>query len=158
STDPVTVTSMVDNVLGDLIAAANAAWVAQGHSGPIVLAPGADFSFDVTTATALNAGTVVNTVTVRGRDDEDTPATVDATRPLTVSHAPPTIAVDKTGPATVAEGTPVTSGFPYTTLFRSSTDPVRVTSVVDDVLGDLTAAASAAWRAQGHSGPIVLAP
>src|SRR5262249_14583837 len=158
STDPVTVTSVVDDVLGDLTAAANAAWLAQGHGGPIVLAPGQTFSFNVTTLAALNAGTVVNTVTVRGHDDEGTPAGATDTATVALTDVAPTIPVAKTAPATVAEGNTVPYGFAITTTSPASTDPVAVPSVVDDKLGDLTAAASAAWLAQGHGGPIVLPP
>src|SRR5262249_32722993 len=73
STDPVTITSVIDDHLGNLTSAANAAWIAAGHSGPIVLEQGEMFSFNFTTLAALNVGTVVNTVTVSGHDDEDTP-------------------------------------------------------------------------------------
>src|SRR4029450_13466883 len=192
STDPVTITSVVDNVLGNLTSAANAAWLTQGHSGPIVLAPGQAFSFNFTTLTALNAGTVVNTVSVAGHDDENTPAsasdtatvpvtnviptiTVEKTGPatiaegggrdgetppasatdpaaVTVTNVIPTITVEKTGPATIAEGGTATYGFTITNTSAASTDPVTITSVVDNVLGNLTSAANAAWLAQGHSG------
>ena len=157
-TDPVTVTSVNDSVLGDLTAAANAAWVAQGHAGPIILAQGAAFAFSFTTPAVLNAGTVVNTVTVDGHDDELTPATAADTHTVTVTDSAPVIAVDKAGPATVAEGSTATYVFTVTNTSPSSTDPVTVTSVTDDVLGDLTVAANAAWVGQGHAGPIVLAP
>src|SRR5262249_28740136 len=148
STDPVTVTSVVDNVLGDLTTVATAAWAAQGHSGPIVLAPGQSFPFDFTTVTAFNTGTVVNTVTVGGHDDENSPATATDSHTVTVTNVAPTIAVDKTGPATVAEGSAATYGFTITNTSPASTELVTVTSVVDDVLGDLTTAATAAWVAQ----------
>src|SRR5262249_6992917 len=95
-TDPVTITSVADDKLGGLTAAASAACLAQGHGGPIVLAPGKTSSFTATTATALDAGTVVNTVTVRGHDDEDTPATASDTVTVTVTDAAPTITVAKT--------------------------------------------------------------
>ena len=42
-TDPITVTSLSDDKLGDLLAAAEAA-----NGGPIVLNPGEDFSFSFT--------------------------------------------------------------------------------------------------------------
>src|SRR5262249_23237500 len=71
STDPVTITSVIDTVLGNLTSAASAAWISQGNSGPIVLAQAEIFSFTFTTPTALNAGAVTNTVTVSGHDDEN---------------------------------------------------------------------------------------
>src|SRR2546430_11514882 len=45
STDPVTVTSISDSVLGDLLPAA----LAANGGNPIVLAPGASFTFSFTT-------------------------------------------------------------------------------------------------------------
>src|SRR5262249_31956226 len=126
--------------------------------GPIVLAQGRTFSFNVTTAAALNAGTVVNAVSVTGHDDENSPASAQDSHTLTVTDVAPSITVNKAGPATVAEGNTVTYAFTISNTSEASTDPVTVTNVVDDVLGDLTAAAEAAWVAQGNSGPIVLAP
>src|SRR5262249_41380727 len=158
STDPVTITSVVDNVLGDLTAAANAAWVAQGNSGPIILAPGDAFTFSFTTTTALNAGTVLNTVSVSGHDDENTPATANDTATVIVTDVVPTIAVAKSGPTSVPEGSTVTYAFTITNTSSASTDPVTITSVIDDVLGNLTSAANAAWVAQGHATPIILVP
>src|SRR5262249_23724775 len=122
------------------------------------LAQGQTFSFSVTTTAALNAGTVTNTVTVSGNDDENTPATATDTATVTVTNVAPTIAVNKTGPATVAEGDTATYSFTITNTSPASTDPVTITSVVDDTLGDLTTVANTAWAAQGHAVPIVLAP
>src|SRR5262249_39515459 len=149
STDPVTITSVVDDKLGDLTAAANAAWIAQGHGGPIVLAPGQAFTFTSRTSVTA-AGTVVNAVTVRGHDDEDSPATAEDSHTLPVSALAPVITVPKPGPATVAEGNTAPYGFTITNASPADPEPVTITSVVDDVLGDLTAAANAAWLAQGH--------
>ena len=154
STDPVTITQVSDDVLGDLTAAA----LAANGGNPIVLAPGASFSFTYTTLTALNVDVIPNTVTVNGRDDENTPATATDSHTLTITNATPTITVDKTGPSTVTEGSTATYNFAIQNTSTASTDPVTITSVSDDILGDLTDAANAAWIAQGHTGPIVLAP
>jgi uncharacterized repeat protein (TIGR01451 family) len=80
STDPVTVTSVTDTLLGDLTAAA----VVANGGADIVLAPGASFTFSVT-GPALTAGPVVNTVTVTAHDDEGTGATASDTETLTVN-------------------------------------------------------------------------
>ncbi|MBN1628967.1 MAG: cadherin repeat domain-containing protein, partial [Thermoleophilia bacterium] len=85
SSDPVIVTSVVDDVLGDLTATAQAAWISQGHTGDIVLAPGATFTFTYTTG-PLGVGTVTNTVTVTGHDDENLPATDSDTHTLAVTN------------------------------------------------------------------------
>src|SRR5262249_34444217 len=123
-----------------------------------VLAPGQSFSFTFTTPTVLNAGTVTNTVTATGHDDENTPTTAMDTATVIVTNVIPTITVDKTGPATIPEGSTATYGFTITNTSTASTDPVTITSVVDTTLGNLTSAANAAWIEQGHSGPIVLEP
>src|SRR5262249_29149285 len=147
-------TSVVDNVLGDLTAAANAAWAAQGHTGAIVLAPNQSFSFTFTSQTALNAGTVVNIVTVSGHDDENTPATGSGTASVTVLNVPPSTTVDKSAPTSVSAGQPITYTYTITNTSPASTDPVTITSILDDQLGELITSAVAA----NGGNPIVLAP
>ena len=154
STDPVTVTSVLDNVLGDLTSSA----IQANGGNPIVLASGASFTFTYTTALVLNAGTVSNTVNVLGVDDENSQAAAQDGHTLTVADVAPSIAVDKNGPTTLPEGQTATYSFTITNTSTAVTDPVTITSVVDNVLGDLTAAANAAWLAQGNTGPILLAP
>jgi sugar lactone lactonase YvrE len=73
STDPVTVTSVGDTALGDLTAAARAA----NGGADLVLNSGQAFTFSYTAASAAG------TVTVRGHDDEGTPATASDTRTVT---------------------------------------------------------------------------
>jgi sugar lactone lactonase YvrE len=79
-TDPVTVASVVDTVLGDLTAAARAA----NGGADVVLAPGQGFAF-VATGPALDPGPVVGTVTVTAHDDEGTIATASDTETVTVN-------------------------------------------------------------------------
>jgi hypothetical protein len=79
STDPVTVTSVVDTLLGDLTGAA----LAANGGADLVLAPGASFTFSVT-GPAPAAGPVAGTVTVTAHDDEGTPATASHTETVTV--------------------------------------------------------------------------
>src|SRR5262245_65562728 len=106
----------------------------QGNSGPIVIQPGDSFSFAFTTTALFNAGTVVNTVSVAGHDDENTPVSGEDSHTLIVSDATPAIAVQKSGPATIAEGNTATYGFTITNTSPASNDPVTVTSVVDNFL------------------------
>ena len=106
----------------------------------------------------LDAGTVVNVVTVTGLDDENTFTSASDSATLTVTNVPPTLTVDKSAPPTIAEGNAATYTFTITNTSPVSTDPVTVNSVVDNVLGDLTSAANTAWLAQGNTGAIVLAP
>ena len=113
STDPVVITSVQDSVLGDLTAAAEAAWVAQGNTGAIVLVQNQTFTFTVATA-VLNAGTVSNTVTVTGRDDEFSPVSATDSATLLVANVAPAITVDKSGPSSIVEGNTATYSFTIT--------------------------------------------
>ena len=113
--------------------------LAQAGTKTFVLAPGQSFTFTVTTPTVLNAGTVFNVVTVSGRDDEGTAASANANATVTVTNATPSVVVNKFGRSSMPEGQTATFGFTISNTSSASTDPVTVTSVVDDVLGDLTA-------------------
>src|SRR5207245_518871 len=88
STDPVTVTSLTDTVLGDLLTAFKAA-----NGGSATLAYGASKSFDVTyTAPVANAGAVIaNTVTVNAHDDENDPTSATASDSATYQDVTPSI-------------------------------------------------------------------
>ena len=145
-----TITSIIDDVLGDMTPTG----VAARAGVLIVLAPGESFTFTYTTD-ILNAGSITNTVTVTGRDDENTPATAQDSHTLIVTNATPTITVDKYA-ANINEGSTATYTFTIRNTSTASTDPVTIDSVSDDVLGDLTGAANAAWLAQGNTGAIVL--
>jgi hypothetical protein len=149
-TDPVTVTSLVDDMQGDLLAAA----IAANGGNPIVLASGQSFGFDFSAELDLNAGDpYTNVVTVTGHDDEGNDTSDDDDDTITVTNVLPSITIDKTGPATVDEGgADVTWTFVITNT-SGETDPVTITSLVDDKLGNLLAAAEAA-----NGGQIVLAP
>ncbi|MGH7893677.1 MAG: retention module-containing protein, partial [Candidatus Binatia bacterium] len=153
STDPVTVTAINDTVFGDLLAAAQE----QNEGQPIVLNPGDSYSFTFTSNILLNAvereNSQTNVVTVTVVDDEGTPAQGTDEHTITGTDVAPTITVEKTGPATIAEGgADVTWSFTITN-HSVSTDPVTVTAISDDKLGSLLAAAQAANGGQ----PIVLA-
>src|SRR5262249_15801655 len=133
STDPVTITSVIDTTLGDLTSTANAAWIAQGHSTPIVLAQGESFTFSFTTG-VLGPGTGTNTVTVTGHDDEDTPASTQDSHTLVVSNLAPVITVAKTAAVNAfPEGNTATYNFAITNASPAVTEIVTITSVVDDV-------------------------
>src|SRR5439155_220864 len=96
------------------------------------------------TAPTQNAGTShSNTATATGTDAGSGTATATATATITYTNVSPTITVDKVGPGTISEANTATYTFTITNT-SVGTDPVTVTSVVDDKLGDLTAAAVAA--------------
>src|SRR5262249_11606003 len=137
----------------DRTAPASGAWIQEGDSGPIGPEPGQRFTSSYTTTAVLNAGTVVNVVTVTGHDDENSTATAQDSATLTVADVAPSISVDKSV-VNIAEGNTATYRFTITNTSSASTDPVTITSVLHDKLGDLTIAALAA----SSGNPIVLAP
>src|SRR5205807_1177160 len=104
TTDPVTVTSLTDTVLGDLLPAFTAA-----NGGSATLAYGASKTFTVTyTAPVANAGVVIaNTVSASASDDDagTTPATAQASDSATYQNVNPTISITKSHTGTINEGT-----------------------------------------------------
>ncbi|WP_420643505.1 DUF7507 domain-containing protein [Candidatus Leptofilum sp.] len=134
STDPLTITSLVDDQFGDLLPEAEAA-----NGGTIVLAPGDSFSFQITRSLEFNVGDLhINVVTVVGEDDEGTEATDDDDHTVAFDNVAPVISVDKTADQleVFAPGEDVT----FTVVIENnsvSTDPVTITSLVDDIHGDL---------------------
>jgi hypothetical protein len=144
STDPVTVTSLSDTALGDLLGTFQAA---KGGSAEIV--DGASVSFEVTyTAPAANAGTLINnTVTVNVHDDENDPASANASDSITYQDVTPSVSITKSHSGTLSEGTPgqqITYHFTVRNTSLASIDPVTVTSLSDTLLGNLLSAFQAA--------------
>src|SRR5262249_24320656 len=85
-------------------------------------------------------------------DDEGDSATGTDSHTITGTDVAPSIAVVKTGPATIAEGGQDVTWHIKITNNSVSTDPVTVTVISDDKLGDLLASAQTANGGQ----PIVL--
>ena len=129
---PLTITALVDDVYGD-IATQGTCTDAVGTSLPPGDAYTCAFAGDLTG----NAGTTqTNVVTGTGVDDAGTSVTDDDDATITLTDVPPTVAVAKT-PLTaeqVAPGGLFTFGV---TLTNTGAEPVTVTSMVDDVYGDL---------------------
>jgi hypothetical protein len=99
------------------------------------------------------SGLPANVVTVTGVDDEGTEDTDSDHHTIVVTDVAPVIDIVKTGPAEIAEGgEDVTWHFAITNN-SESTDPITVTALSDDKLGNLLAAAEAA----NGGVPIVLA-
>ncbi|HSG79669.1 MAG TPA: SdrD B-like domain-containing protein [Acidimicrobiia bacterium] len=136
--EPVGVTSLVDNVFGDLRDAANAEVWANDCGAVGVLAP---FSTATCSFTALvegdaSSGDHVDVVTIQVSDDEgNTAADTDSATVEFVDVLPDVDVAKSTSAASVPEtGQTVTF---TVTIENASAEPVTVTSIVDDVFGDL---------------------
>ena len=138
--EDVTVTSIVDDEFGDLLATAE---LQNGGVPVVILAEDPDAFYEFTYATTLASDLLtdhVNRVDVIAVDDENTPATDFDTETVTFTDVAPEIDVTKT--ASVSS-LPETGG-PVTFTFRvtnTGVEDVTVTSIVDDEFGDLLATA-----------------
>ncbi|AOO81288.1 hypothetical protein BHK69_13185 [Bosea vaviloviae] len=133
ATDPLTIDSVVDNVFGNLTAAA----LAANGGNPIVLDPGETFTFTFTSPIILqNSGTThTNVVTVTAHDDENTPVTDNDDHVISVTDLDPTVKVVKTASvSSIAEGVAASIVYSYAVTNESaaSTDPLQVQSLIDD--------------------------
>ncbi len=131
-TDPVTITSLVDDIHGNLNG--------QGTcSVPQTIQPGDSYTCEFPATVNGNAGyTETDTVTASGTDDEGTPVSDFDDATVTITPVDPVINVIKTvDPASMPEpGGPVT----FTIVIENNsgpTDPVTITSLVDDIHGNL---------------------
>ena len=136
-------------MFGDLLPEAEAA-----NGGVITLNPGDSFSFEISRSLVFNVGDVhTNIVTVVGQDDEGTDATANDDHDVTFDAVAPIVSIDKDGEALIAEGGD-TATYDITITNNSvSTDPLTITSLVDDQFGDLLPEAETA-----NGGTIVLQP
>ncbi len=128
--DSVTIDSLVDDVHGDLDG--------QGDcSLPQTLAPGETYACAFTAIVSGNAGYVeTDVVTAAGTDDDGAPVSDDDDAVVTVTDVEPAISLTKTPtPDSLPEpGGTFTFGL---VVSNDSVEPVTLTSLVDDVYGDL---------------------
>jgi LruC domain-containing protein len=130
-TDPVTITSLVDNIHGNLNG--------QGTCAvPQTIQPGDSYTCTFTATVSGDVGySETDTVTASGSDDEGTPVSDSDDATVTVIEPPPVIVVTKTAdPIQVIESGAVT----FTVVVEnqsSPTDPVTITSLVDNIHGNL---------------------
>src|SRR5262245_14482705 len=153
-TDPVTlvVTGLTDDRLGDLTGAFLAA---NGGSATITVGQSVTFFVRDFLVPVANAGSShVNTVSVVALDDEGTETQGTDSATVTYADAAPTVTIDKTVDAnedgsfasteSVLEGgvgnQQVDYRFVVSNSSAASTDPLTVTALFDDELGDLMAA------------------
>ncbi|MEW6153393.1 MAG: hypothetical protein AB1673_05295 [Actinomycetota bacterium] len=130
SIEPVTITSLTDDIYGDLNGRGTCAIGA-------VLQPGASYACSFTGVFTGNAGdTQTDIVTVVVVDNEGTSATDSDTATVTITDVPPTVTLTKTAnPTSLPEpgGT-----FTFTVVVtNTSNEAVTITSLVDDIYGNL---------------------
>ena len=129
-TDPVTITSLADNIHGNLDG--------QGTCDvPQTILAGATYTCTFTATVSGNAGSSeTDTVTAAGTDDEQTAVSDSGSATVTVADVQPTIEVTKTAdPTTVTTpGGPVTFAV---SVKNTSPEPVTLTTLSDDVHGNL---------------------
>ncbi|WP_436169378.1 hypothetical protein, partial [Bosea sp. LjRoot9] len=119
ATDPLTIDSVVDNVFGNLTAAA----LAANGGNPIVLDPGETFTFTFTSPIILqNAGTThTNVVTVTAHDDENTPVTDTDDHVISIADVAPDVKVVKTASvSSIAEGVAASITYSYAVTNESA--------------------------------------
>ena len=137
--DAIRITSLVDNVYGDL---ATRAGSTCGTLIGVTLAPGATSAPCTFTGpfTGKAGDSQVDTVTVNGVDVNGFTATATANAMVTLTGAPPVIAVTKAAapPSEVEPGGDFT--FTVQVSNPSATTPVTITQLVDNIYGDLTKA------------------
>ena len=144
SSDPVTLTSLVDSPFGDLVDDAANGLISDSNCALGEIAPGATYTCHFKAQVVGNAGLVhEDTVTAKGHDDDlpnpDDEVTGSATATVTLTDVAPSISVVKTAdPVSLPEpGGDVSFRVVVTNTSVSSSDPVTITSLTDDVYGNL---------------------
>ena len=134
TTEAVTITSLTDNVYGNLTTRPNSTCnTAIGT----VLQPGQNYTCQFTAPFTGNGGaTLTDIVTATAVDDDGETATDNDDATVTITSVLPTIRVDKTAnPLSRPEpgGT-----FTFSVVVtNTSSEPVRITSLTDDIYGNL---------------------
>ena len=129
--DSVTITSLSDNVYGNLDGKGTC-------DVPQTLAPGASYSCSFTGAVAGNAGSPHNdVVTASGTDDDGNAVSDSDDATVTITNVPSSIAVTKSAsPVSIQEpGGTVT--FAVSVKNTSAVDSVTITSLSDNIYGNL---------------------
>ncbi len=130
--DPVTITSLVDDIHGNLNG--------QGScSVPQTIQPGASYTCIFPAQVNGNAGhSEIDTVTASGTDDEGVAVSAKDDATVTVVNVLPVIAVTKTADPIQVYAPGGTVNFTVVVQNNSGTsDPVTITSLLDDIHGNL---------------------
>jgi hypothetical protein len=130
--DPVTITSLTDDIHGTLDGQGSCAL-------PQTIQPGETYSCSFGAQVAGNAGdTETDTVTASGQDDEGNPVSDSDSATVTLDGVEPSISVIKSAPASVAEPGGAVTFTVRVDNDSSAEDPVTIDTLADDVYGDLT--------------------
>jgi uncharacterized repeat protein (TIGR01451 family) len=129
--DTVTITSLTDNVYGNLDGKGTC-------DVPQILAPGATYSCSFTGAVSGNAGSQhTDVVTASGKDDDGNSVSDSDDAVVTLSNVPSSIAVTKSASPTAIQEPGGTATFSVTVKNTSAVDSVTITSLTDDIYGNL---------------------
>jgi hypothetical protein len=131
SSDPVTITSLVDNIHGDLNG--------QGDcSVPQLINVGASYSCSFQVNVAGNAGdSETDTITALGADDEGNPVSASDSATVIILNTPSSIEVIKTAEPLVIDEPGGNVTYAYTINNTSSVDTVTIDVADDDKLGSI---------------------
>jgi uncharacterized repeat protein (TIGR01451 family) len=139
SVEPVTVTSLTDDIFGNLLDPANPNVTANDCPAQglfLTVAGSLSCSFDAFVAGDFGDPNHVDTVTVVVEDNETNSANAADQASVSFTDAAPSVTVTKTAsPGSVSEpGATVTFSV---TVQNTSAEPVTVTSLTDDIFGNL---------------------
>ncbi|MCB9150173.1 MAG: choice-of-anchor E domain-containing protein [Caldilineaceae bacterium] len=132
SSEPVTLTSLVDDVHGDL----------NGQGAcilPQLLAIGGVYECTFSATVTGNAGDIeIDTITATAHDNENNVATAQDSAQVSFTDLPSEIAVIKSADQTLIPKTGADVAYTVTVANLSAADVVTITSLIDSAFGDLT--------------------
>ena len=129
--DSVTITSLTDDIYGNLDGKGTC-------DVPQTLAPGASYECSFTGAVSGNAGSShKDVVTASGTDDDGNPVSDEDDATVTITNVPSSIAVMKSASPTSIQEPGGTVTFSVSVKNTSAVDSVTITSLSDDIYGNL---------------------
>jgi hypothetical protein len=140
ASDPLTLTSLMDDVYGDLTDDGNPD-ISNSTCELVTIAPGDTYACTFEAGVTGNVGDVVlDTVTGTGEDDEGNSVNDSDTAEVVITDVLPAIDTVKTvDPVSIAEPGGTVLYAVSVTNESGDGDPLMLTSLMDDVYGDLTA-------------------
>ena len=131
--DSVTIASLTDNVYGNLDGKGTC-----DVTPAVVLSPGASYSCSFTGAVSGNAGSQhTDVVTASGTDDDGKQLTDNDDAVVTLSNVPSSITVTKSASPTAIQEPGGTATFSVEVKNTSVVDSVTITSLTDNIYGNL---------------------